>query len=632
MKTWEHLTKILDAANAIPVKMVPQGSEALHSGLSETDTCSVGKSEVSKVQGTEWINKSRFRKAILDLQDPYGNTLLHIAARNENPKIYDHLIELGADPSIRNFDGLTPFLTTARFGIWSMFNHIWDRQMTLTLWRFGNVERAVTSMSEVDWRGPEAFSKQTHIDHCLVMLTKQMKDFLGKMENDRMLNRLLKNIASISPEDSLYNLKRKLLAVTTKLKEQGSDQHLNLLIKKFQASTPDTQEKDQSSEEVNKVCLLCCNVDVEACNCVPREAYRNGDKGTSNTDINWDDGLGEALVAIRIITVFRPRDWYDKTKEKIESAVLKKWAQGFHLIHIGQTIIPYIIILVLFVIMWWKRQLNVLVHNFWWADQAAVQHVRNSTIKKMLANPVYANVSELQSSLKSWAYGTAPSQLGLLSEDALGVESTCGWKSIVHSHSGALQAALIIYAVPSLFRLAFVQRRIRPSDLDENEDMKISVDEIINFIYFNLESVLHVVIAALFVTMGAARVSAGDQCDTYHVHMEKNATAIAAMFLFLNLFVIFKPYKGIGLLVLTIYRFLLSDVFNFLLMYSVFFLAFLLALQTLHNANHVYLAWMDITSDIVPQVCHAEAMSLSVLIPYHYSHILKTYFNYLALP
>ena len=88
----------------------------------------------------------------------------------------------------------------------------------------------------------------------------------------------------------------------------------------------------------------------------------------------------------------------------------------------------------------------------------------------------------------------------------------------------------------------------------------------------------------------------------WYLRTEKGCTSIAALGLFFNLFILCKPYKGLGLLVLTWYRFLLTDVFNFLVMYAMIFTAFLIALQTLHNANFEYLMWMDQTGTIFPQI------------------------------
>ena len=563
----------------------------------------------------------RIKEAILDYRDRYGNTLLHIAARNENIEVYDHLIEMGADPSIKNGEGLTPFLTTARFGIWSMFNHIWDCHMTLTLWRFGNVEKVVINMSEVDWKGPVGFAKRTYFEQCLRMLMEELNELDLSEEKGAALN-------TDDAGDKNRGAARTAVDMTPRVLSQKLDELFR------EGKGPNyTDSNEQSSSKIDRVRARVRTwkedketrkivkkyfdpVDCKQNECKHDPVVCEQNQGEQKIDLNQlkesdeehdgrgGDSLGQALAAIRIITLFRPKDWYSKTKERIEHAVLQKWAQGFYLVHIGQTVIPYVIILLLFVLMWLQRQLSILEHEFWWASPSAVKKLTDANIGglKILSNPVTANVSELQASLSSWYYGRSPSSLGLVPDQILGPESTCGWKSIAHSYSGNLQAALIIYAVPALLRLAFTQRRIRPSDLDENEDMKISTDEMINFIYFNLESFFHIINAGLFLTLGAARVSAGEQCNTFMVQTEKNCTCIAAVLLFFNLFVIFRPYEGIGLLVLTIYRFLVSDVFNFLLMYAILFVAFLLGLQTLHNANHIFLAWMDITEDIVPQV------------------------------
>jgi len=42
------------------------------------------------------------------VRNEYGDTLLHIAARNNYPYRYEHLISNGADPSMKNIIGVTP--------------------------------------------------------------------------------------------------------------------------------------------------------------------------------------------------------------------------------------------------------------------------------------------------------------------------------------------------------------------------------------------------------------------------------------------------------------------------------------------------------------------------------------------
>ena len=278
--------------------------------------------------------------------------------------------------------------------------------------------------------------------------------------------------------------------------------------------------------------------------------------------------------------------------------------------------------------MWLYRDLNVLEHQFWWADPRATGFILASHPRAaVLSNPVRANVSELQAFLNTSVYGSAPANVGLLPETIAGPESACGWGAIRNSYSGRLQAALLAYSVPSLIRLALLHWRIRPSDLDPVQNMKISFDEMVDFAYLNLESLLNLVLSALFITIFAERVLAGEECEVDHVRGEKNATAIACIFLFLNLLVSGKPYKGVGYLVLTIYRFLVKDVFNFVIMYSIFFVAFLLALQTMHNADHVYLNWMEYTTTIFPQiqaVTRGKAYLNNANIPASANQLLQT--------
>ena len=551
------------------------------------------------------------KETLLNLQDIFGNTLLHIAARNEKKDMYDHLVRMGADAGIRNDDGLTPFLLTARFGIWGMFNHIWSNHLTVMIWRFGNVEQKATDVSEFDWKGSEAFSSVKDVENCLDTLIadnciptgeKSVGDSMFALVNEVVLYSSLRmapevNAASCSGAKNCIDELRQQLRILPpetyeSLKRQLRDLRRKLaVVNEKRAEIIKTELQNQLSSKINKIIWPS-----------PPESPANQDvAGHGGTD---DDGMGDAMSGIRLITLFRPKDWFEHTKDKIEDVILRKWAQGFYLIHIGQSLIPYCIIMLLFGFMWWKRELHVLEHNFWWATNPAMTKLQSSNPSAALfrANPIRADISELEEKLGSTMYGSPPQQRGLLPDSLRSPDSRCGWWSIWHSASGILQAVLILYEVPTLIRLAYAQRRIRPSDLDEDEDLKISFEEIINFIYFNLESLFHMILCGLFVTIGASRVIAGDECNTGWIKTEKNATAMASLLLFLNFFVVCKPYEGIGMLVLIIYKFLVSDVFNFLVMYSTFFAAFLIALQTLHNANHVFLSWVDITDTIVPQI------------------------------
>jgi hypothetical protein len=277
--------------------------------------------------------------------------------------------------------------------------------------------------------------------------------------------------------------------------------------------------------------------------------------------------------ATELVTLFRPAGWRAHVQERMGAEVRRKWDQGFYLVHFADTVVPFGLILLLFGLMWWQRRLSILEHRFWWAEQEVA----------------------------------APAP-------AVGMDGACGWGAIFKSGSGRLQAALVFYGVPSLLRLAWVQSRLRPNDLDENLNWKMSRDELVNFVLANLESIFHMVAAGLFVAILSARVAAqasddAFDCKTARLSTEKNSTAAAALVLYFNLFIVCKPYQGLGVLVQTTYRFLLKDVKHFLLMYGMLFLAFLLALQTLHSSNAHYLGWMETSTEIPPQIEKVQSLA-----------------------
>jgi hypothetical protein len=471
------------------------------------------KETLERLQPESDARDKFIRRAIVNREDEFGNSMLHLVALNGQTDMFDQLIRMGADLNAINKDGLTPFTLSARFGLWEMFRHIWTRHFTNNLWRFGNVVANDVDYLQYDStiNGLTSFVSVREIDLCVDALVQYYI------------------LSNLEKRNSVQYPNSKIAQKVACWCEERLSEFL-----------PHTfNEKPQSTQQIQQAS--------------PKPDFRS-EKYDSKQE-------QQVKSALRLITLFRPNGWYEQTKDKMEEIVGSKWSQGYYLIHIGDSLTPYCVLILLFGLMWERRRIHILEHHFWWSQ-----------------DPVRA---------------PSPND---------GIESSCGWASIRDSYSGRLQATLIMYGVPSLLRLAIVQCRLRPSDLDENVDWQISSEEVVNFMYLNLESLLHIVTAGLFIVIGAARVSAGNECDIWYLRMEKNATSIAALGIFFNLFILCKPYRGFGLLVLTWYRFLLADVFNFLVMYGMIFVAFLMALQTLHNANISYLMWMDQTDTILPQV------------------------------
>ena len=494
----------------------------------ESDAAQVTEQILKQIEMSKVGLEQFIRTAVVNRRDEFGNTMLHLAAWNSKKDIYDHLIELGADPAAVNRSGLTPFTLSVRFGLWDIAKHIWNRHFTSVYWSFGNVVAECIDYGDFDAAsyGLSAFVSVREIDFCQDALIAHY-------------------VHLQSPHGHAGSIKSRDGAIIERRIAKRVEEWCRSLVKDI-LSTHISQAGwyDTGSEQFNSELERHRRLVGE----VPKQA---------KIPIRAE----QVKTAVRIITMFRPDGWYDHLKDLMEEVVLSKWSRGYYLVHMGDSLLPYCLLILLFCLMWWKRNLSVLEHNFWWSSGPIV----------------------------------AP-------DPGLGIESTCGWQSISTSYSGRMQAALVFYGVPSLLRLAMVQSRLRPTDLDEDVDWKITGEELVNCAYLNLESVLHTVVAGLFLTIGVSRVAAGDQCDVAYVRSEKNATSIAALGLFFNLFILCKPYKGFGLLVLTWYRFLLADLFNFLVMYSMIFAAFLIAIQTLHNANYSYVMWMEQTDTILPQV------------------------------
>jgi hypothetical protein len=513
------------------------------------------------------------RKGLLNVQDSYGNTLLHVAAWNEKTSLYDELIEFGADANISNSDGLTPFTLTARLGIWQSFNHIWHKHLTKTIWQFGSVKRQKSDLTNFDWRGFKLFFTRTDCQCCMDSLLRLYKELCDS-------NNCKYKLSDIPDGPNEKYLKSK-------------EAQTNLIYKQKIA-----EQKAKDWYEAEQIKMFTHGIE----RWFASEKNRTGKPETS---LAFDQyyKLAEYRTAIHMITLFRPDGWYDHTKDTLGGIILNKWSSGYRLVHVGQSLIPYCLIILIFVLMWSYRQLHILEYQLWWATSEATAGLSDLPPYKVLRNPVVADIPELLLLAdEASVTGTGTFQKGQAPSELFGVESTCGWPAIRDSISGRLQAVQMIYGVLSLFRMAFTQRRVLPSDWDKNEDLIITPGETINFVYLNLEFLLHNVLCCLFIIIGVSRIAAGEKCTEHFVQLEQESTSISSLFIFLNLIAVCKPYEHVGLLLLATYKFIISDVTKFFIMYSTLFVGFLLAIQTLHNSERVYLAWLDLSPTIFQQV------------------------------
>ena len=294
---------------------------------------------------------------------------------------------------------------------------------------------------------------------------------------------------------------------------------------------------------------------------------------------------GPFVSVIEAIMLCRPEGWVEATKDCFPDVVLRKWYKFYWMIHVGSSCIPYVVLCILFGVMWSRRDLTLL---------------ENSGLPGYMAPPVD------------------------------GVEAGCGWAAIRDSTSGRIQAVLAVYGALTLIRVSFFHRHLRVTSLyPKGAGARVHSHwrgHYADFVYQNMESLMCMVVSTMFVAPGAARVLAGDDCHRFYLDIEKNTIAIAGLFLGCNVLNLLRPIKISGTLLCTIYQMLVTDLFNFVVLYMSTFAGFLVAIQTINGAENHFLSSLIAsalnatsarrklgsgTSSLDPVNCETRVMSMS---------------------
>jgi len=73
------------------------------------------------------------RASRLDLQGPFGNTLLHSAVVAGNAAEVERLLKLGANPNVANREGRTPLYAAALLGFRNIYELLRQFEASATL-------------------------------------------------------------------------------------------------------------------------------------------------------------------------------------------------------------------------------------------------------------------------------------------------------------------------------------------------------------------------------------------------------------------------------------------------------------------------------------------------------------------
>mmetsp|Transcript_60930 Transcript_60930/g.127721 ORF Transcript_60930/g.127721 Transcript_60930/m.127721 type:complete len:990 (-) Transcript_60930:733-3702(-) len=262
------------------------------------------------------------------------------------------------------------------------------------------------------------------------------------------------------------------------------------------------------------------------------------------------------VCAVEVVRLFKPKNWHEALQLYFIKGQLKKWDKLYSLVYWGQNVIPYLSLYLLFGLMWWRREI-VIVNEEDWGE---IEHT----------------------------------------QIVLSLEASCGWASLLNSHSGRLQATLILYGIPSLLRLAWIQRRLRMRDLnlDSAGFFSSPVGNLRDFLYKNLESLLCTIVAFLFLVLTLSRIQAqaGSICLSSYLDMEKNTTSISAILLFSTLLLLMKPSKVLGQFSMIMYDIIVRDIGMFISLYLSLYVAFVLGIYTLDRTHGNFFAAVEQSS------------------------------------
>jgi len=158
----------------------------------------------------------------------------------------------------------------------------------------------------------------------------------------------------------------------------------------------------------------------------------------------------------------------------------------------------------------------------------------------------------------------------------------------------ALDMCAFGLSVPYLVWIAYLHSRVRWHFLDVNEDKKVSWHEFTLYIFKNLLSILCMLIAVLLVTIAAIRflsqpmwheVSRESLSPGTREHIllkqELDLLAVTAVLAWCNVLMMALPFRGVGLLLISMARMLSNSVLKWLFIYLLIVTAFSLGAMVL---------------------------------------------------
>jgi len=162
-----------------------------------------------------------------------------------------------------------------------------------------------------------------------------------------------------------------------------------------------------------------------------------------------------------------------------------------------------------------------------------------------------------------------------------------GLAAFEEDDSGIMWIILSSVGIVLLGNISWILLRVKRRDLDKDHDGSISTEEAMMFLFKNLGSLCGFVACILFVLVNVCRSLGWDE-------EEHALIACTSVIMFCNVLPIVTAFKYIGVLVLTTYRMLISDIARFILVYIVMLTGFSTAMYVLFDTSN-YAEALDIS-------------------------------------
>ena len=498
--------------------------------------------------------------AFLNVQDEHGNTALHMAVLYEKKEVVEWLLDNGATPSLTlmNKSHRTPLTLALRCP--SVFNAILARGFRETVWQYGNSEMTLISLYQVDTfrvGKPKGRIEKMRgsVERCLTAL-QQLLFPEKETSNEGPFSDL--------PEDA----------------DESSTEPFSLDMEEdrpAKASSPSSPYKNAANSTPGIMSSVSDNEEATAkpkfqkAESIRLDTFDDSRQFKLHLRKGWKSAL-EIVVehemhVLREIPIF-------------EDLIQAKWnAFGFRM-HLTYSLLPYIIFFICFNTAMLLRcsDVETAFHN----EDADGQPIQISSAMRR------RGVGGTGSSGGGGGTGGSSGMANMTgeSETGLQVELADMNQSADIALRVLLDLALFCVFTPWLLLKAWQDNRFFSAYLDVNQDLNITWEELMMYLYKNIGSILNFFIVLLLTCTALARfaqplgwfslpVVLDDEAEA--IGVELDLLSLCSVFVWLNLLVLMLPFKKVGQMLLGIYSMLVGDVSRWICIFMVFLGAFSLA-------------------------------------------------------